>query len=62
MPTKYLKQVKTMIPSDLVSVPEASKITGIRQRTVWKQIREGRLRAWGRAGVTAFPSRSCCRR
>jgi hypothetical protein len=43
VPTKYLKEVKTSLPSDLVSVPEASKLTGIRQRTIWKQIRGGRL-------------------
>jgi excisionase family DNA binding protein len=47
VPAEYLEQVKTSLPSDLVSVPEASKVTGIRQRTIWKQIREGRLRAWG---------------
>lgn len=34
MNTTYLKPVTPTIPGDLVSVPEARKITGIRERTL----------------------------
>ena len=47
MISKLLKQVEPSIPADLVSVPEAHKITGITERTIWRKIREGELRAWG---------------
>lgn len=47
MKSKYLKEVKPTVPSDLASVLEASKITGIGQRTIWRKIRNGDLNAWG---------------
>jgi len=45
--SKLLKQVEPTVPSDLVSVPEASAITGITQPTIWRKIRSGALNAWG---------------
>ena len=42
-----LKQIEPAIPSDLVSVPEASALTGISERTIWRMIRDGELHAWG---------------
>jgi hypothetical protein len=40
--------VRPSIPSDVVSIPTASKITGIRERTIWMWIRNGKVKAWGR--------------
>jgi hypothetical protein len=45
--SKLLKQVEPTVPSDLVSVPDASAITGIAERTIWRKIRSGELNAWG---------------
>jgi hypothetical protein len=45
--SKLLKPIKPSIPSDLVSVPEASTITGIAPGTIWRKIRDGELQAWG---------------
>jgi excisionase family DNA binding protein len=47
MSRTYLKPFTPTIPADLVSVPEARKITGIKERTIWRMIRDGELRAWG---------------
>jgi hypothetical protein len=44
----YCKEIQPLIPSDLVTVPAASRITGIRKRTIWKWITQGKVRAWGR--------------
>lgn len=35
------------VPHDLVSVAEAAKMIGITERTIWRKIREGQIRAWG---------------
>jgi hypothetical protein len=48
MNKRYLKEVRPSIPSDLASVPTASRITGFRERTIWKWIRTGKVKAWGR--------------
>ena len=48
MISTLLKQVEPSIPSDLLSgVPDASKITGITERTIWRKIRRRELNAWG---------------
>ena len=44
---KFLKHVRRSIPDDLATVPQASKITGIRRSTIWRMIRDGDLNAWG---------------
>ena len=48
MTKTYFKKVNPMIPSDLTTVPVASRITGIRERTIWKWITQGKVKAWGR--------------
>jgi excisionase family DNA binding protein len=47
MKSNHLMEVKPTIPSDLVSVGGAHEITGIKERTIWKKIRERKLKAWG---------------
>jgi len=44
----YFKEIKPTIPDDIVGVPEAARLTGISQRTIWKWIKNGKIRAWGR--------------
>jgi hypothetical protein len=44
---KISQEVHPTIPSDLASVPAASKITGIRDRTIWRWVRAGKVKAWG---------------
>jgi hypothetical protein len=47
MKPRYLVEVVPTIPSDLVSVKEGAKVAGKTERTIWRDIRSGRLRAWG---------------
>ena len=48
MISKLLKQVEPSIQSAyLLSVPEASRTTGITERTIWRMIRQRELNAWG---------------
>ena len=48
MNKKYLEGIDVSIPNDLASVPAASMITGYQDRTIWKWIRTGKVKAWGR--------------
>lgn len=47
MKPKYLVEVVPSIPSDLVSVKEGAMIANKTERTIWRDIRSGKLRAWG---------------
>jgi len=47
MNPKFLVEVIPTVPSDLVSVKEGSKIARKTERTIWRDIRSGKLRAWG---------------
>jgi hypothetical protein len=47
MNPKFLVEVVPTIPSDLVSVKEGARIAKKTERTVWRDIRTGKLRAWG---------------
>ena len=47
MTGKYFKEVVPTVPSDLVSVKEGARIARKTERTIWRDIRSGRLRAWG---------------
>jgi hypothetical protein len=47
MNTNYLVEVVPSIPSDLVSVKEGARIANKTERTIWRDIRAGKLRAWG---------------
>jgi len=47
MNPKFLVEVIPTVPSDLVSVKEGATIAGKTERTVWRDIRSGKLRAWG---------------
>jgi hypothetical protein len=47
MKPKYLVEVVPTIPSDLVSVKEGATVAGKTERTIWRDIRSGKLRAWG---------------
>jgi hypothetical protein len=47
MNPKFLVEVIPTVPSDLVSVKEGAKIANKTERTIWRDIRSGRLRAWG---------------
>lgn len=47
MKPKYLVEVVPTIPSDLVSVKEGAMIADKTERTIWRDIRIGKLRAWG---------------
>jgi hypothetical protein len=47
MNPKFLVEVVPTIPSDLVSVKEGARIAKKTERTVWRDIRSGKLRAWG---------------
>ena len=47
MKPRYLVEVVPTIPSDLVSVKEGATVAGKTERTIWRDIRSGKLRAWG---------------
>ena len=47
MNPKFLVEVVPTIPSDLVSVKEGAGIARKTERTIWRDIRSGKLRAWG---------------
>jgi hypothetical protein len=47
MKPRYLVEVVPIIPSDLVSVKEGAEVAGKTERTIWRDIRTGKLRAWG---------------
>ena len=47
MNPKFLVEVIPTVPSDLVSVKEGARIARKTERTIWRDIRSGRLRAWG---------------
>jgi hypothetical protein len=47
MKRNHLVEVVPSIPSDLVSVREGARIADMTERTIWRQIRTGKLRAWG---------------
>ncbi len=47
MNPKFLVQVTPTVPSDLVSVKEGARIAKKTERTIWRDIRSGKLRAWG---------------
>jgi len=47
MNPKFLVEVVPNIPSDLVSVKEGAGIGRKTERTIWRDIRSGKLRAWG---------------
>jgi hypothetical protein len=47
MNPKFLVEVVPTIPSDLVSVKEGARIAKKTERTIWRDIRSGKLRAWG---------------
>jgi hypothetical protein len=43
----YLVEVVPTIPNDLVSVKAGAKFAMKTERTIWRDIRSGKLRAWG---------------
>jgi hypothetical protein len=47
MNPKFFVEVIPSVPSDLVSVKEGAKIANKTERTIWRDIRSGKLRAWG---------------
>ena len=47
MKRRYLAEVVPTIPRDLVNVKEGSRIARKTERTIWRDIRSGKLRAWG---------------
>jgi hypothetical protein len=47
MNPKFLVEVIPTVPSDLVSVKEGASIAKKTERTIWRDIRSGKLRAWG---------------
>ena len=47
MNPKFLVEVVPTVPSDLISVKEGARIAGKTERTIWSDIRKGKLRAWG---------------
>ena len=47
MKPKFLVEVVPTVPSDLVSVKEGARIARKTERTIWRDIRSGKLRAWG---------------
>jgi len=47
MNPKFLVEVIPTVPSDLVSVKEGARIAEKTERTIWRDIRSGKLRAWG---------------
>ena len=47
MNPKFLVEVIPTIPSDLISVKEGARIARKTERTIWRDIRSGKRRAWG---------------
>ena len=47
MNPKFLVEVIPTVPSDLISVKEGARIARKTERTIWRDIRSGKLRAWG---------------
>jgi len=47
MNPKFLVEVTPTVPSDLVSVKEGARIAKKTERTIWRDIRSAKLRAWG---------------
>jgi hypothetical protein len=47
MNPNFLVNLVPTIPSDLVSVKEGAKVAGKTERTIWRDIRAGKLCAWG---------------
>ena len=47
MKRRYFAEVVPTIPSDLVNVKEGASIARKTERTIWRDIRSGKLRAWG---------------
>ena len=47
MKPKFLVEVVPRVPSDLVSVKEGARLARKTERTIWRDIRSGKLRAWG---------------
>ena len=47
MNPKFLLEVVPTVPSDLVSVKEGARLAGKTEPTIWRDIRAGKLRAWG---------------
>jgi hypothetical protein len=47
MNPRFLVEVIPTVPSDLVSVKEGARIANKTERTIWRDIRSGKLRAWG---------------
>jgi len=47
MNPKFLVEVIPTVPSDLVTVKEGARIARKTERTIWRDIRTGKLRAWG---------------
>ena len=47
MNPKFLVEVIPTVPSDLISVKEGARIARKTERTIWRDIRSGRLHAWG---------------
>ena len=47
MNSKLFVEVIPTVPSDLISVKEGARIARKTERTIWRDIRSGKLRAWG---------------
>jgi len=47
MNPKFFVEVAPTVPSDLVSVKEGARLARKTERTIWRDIRSGKLRAWG---------------
>jgi len=47
MNPKFLVEVVPSVPGDLVTVKEGARIARKTERTIWRDIRAGKLRAWG---------------
>jgi len=47
MNPKFFVEVIPTVPSDLISVKEGARIARKTERTIWRDIRSGKLRAWG---------------
>ena len=47
MNPRFFVEVVPTVPSDLVTVKEGARIARKTERTIWRDIRAGKLRAWG---------------
>jgi len=47
MNPEFLVGVSRTVPSDLIGVKEGARIARRAERTIWRDIRSGKLRAWG---------------